>query len=155
MIYKCIYETPEEFSNMIMTSDGEFLTGLYFNQLNENVNEVNKDLEIFQSTKKWLDIYFSGNIPDFTPALKLENITPFRQEVIDIMNTIAYGQTITYGDISEMIAKKRGIKKMSSQAVGQAVGWNPICIIIPCHRVIGKDGNLTGYGGGITNKIAL
>ena len=71
------------------------------------------------------------------------------------MNTISYGSTITYNDISKIIAQKRGIKRMSSQAVGGAVGWNPICIIIPCHRVVGTNGSLTGYGGGINNKVAL
>lgn len=71
------------------------------------------------------------------------------------MNTIPYGRTITYNDISKIIAQKRGSKRMSSQAVGGAVGWNPICIIIPCHRVVGTNGSLTGYGGGLNNKIAL
>ena len=71
------------------------------------------------------------------------------------MNSIEYGKTVTYNDISKIIAEKRGIKRMSSQAVGGAVGWNPICIIIPCHRVVGTNGSLTGYGGGIKNKVAL
>ena len=71
------------------------------------------------------------------------------------MNSIEYGKTLTYNDISKIIAKKRGIKRMSSQAVGGAVGWNPICIIIPCHRVVGINGSLTGYGGGIKNKVEL
>lgn len=71
------------------------------------------------------------------------------------MNTIPYGKTITYNDIAKSIAKKRNISKMSGQAVGGAVGWNPICIIIPCHRVVGATGNLTGYGGGLNNKIEL
>ena len=71
------------------------------------------------------------------------------------MSTISYGSTITYNDISKIIAQKRGIKRMSSQAVGGAVGWNPICIIIPCHRVVGTNGSLTGYGSGLNNKVAL
>ena len=82
-------------------------------------------------------------------------MTNLQQEVIDIMNSIEYGKTLTYKDISEIIAKKQKMKKMSAQAVGGAVGWNPICIIIPCHRVVGTNGSLTGYGGGIKNKIAL
>ncbi|MDE6477056.1 MAG: MGMT family protein, partial [Mycoplasmoidaceae bacterium] len=86
---------------------------------------------------------------------KIENITLFRKEVTDIMMRIPFGKTVTYGDISKIIAKNRGLEKMSSQAVGGAVGWNPICIIIPCHRVVGMNGKLTGYGGGIQNKIAL
>ena len=114
-----------------------------------------KDLLIFKETSKWLDIYFNGNVPDFTPKYKIENLTPFRKDVIDIMNEIPFGKTLTYNDIAKTIAKKRGIERMSSQAVGGAVGWNPICIIIPCHRVVGTNGSLTGYGGGIKNKVAL
>ena len=85
----------------------------------------------------------------------INNITPFRKEVIDIMNNIEYGKLLTYNDISKIIAKNRNIKRMSSQAVGGAVGSNPICIIIPCHRVVGTNGSLTGYGGGINNKVEL
>ena len=159
MIYKYIYKTPKKFSNMIMNSDGENLTGLWFEGSRDTSKHVveceEKDLKIFRDTSKWLDIYFSGKNPDFTPKYKIENMTPFRKEVIDIMNTISFGKTLTYSDISKIIAKNRGLEKMSSQAAGGAVGWNPICIIIPCHRVVGKSGSLTGYGGGIKNKIAL
>ena len=159
MIYKYIYKTPKEFSNIIMNSDGENLTGLWFEGSRDTSKHVveceEKDLKIFRDTSKWLEIYFSGKNPNFTPKYKIENITPFRKEVIDIMNTISFGKTLTYSDISKIIAKNRGLEKMSSQAVGGAVGWNPICIIIPCHRVVGKNGSLTGYGGGIKNKIAL
>lgn len=159
MIYKYIYKTPKEFSNIIMNGDGEILTGLWFEGSRDTSKHVveceEKDLKIFRDTSKWLDIYFSGKNPNFTPKYKIENITPFRKEVIDIMNTISFGKTLTYSDISKIIAKNRRLEKMSSQAVGGAVGWNPICIIIPCHRVVGKNGSLTGYGGGIKNKIAL
>ena len=159
MTYKYIYETPEKFSNMIMNSDGEYLTGLWFEGSRDSSKHTidceEKDLEIFRETKKWLDIYFSGKNPNFIPKYKIENLTPFRQEVIDIMNSIEYGKVVTYNDISKIIAKKRGLKRMSSQAVGGAVGWNPICIIIPCHRVVGANGSLTGYGGGIKNKVEL
>lgn len=112
-------------------------------------------MPVFDKTSKWLDIYFSGQEPDFTPEYKIENLTPFRKQVIDIMNKIPYGKTITYNDIAKEIAKSKGIEKMSAQAVGGAVGWNPICIIIPCHRVVGTNGSLVGYGGGINNKIKL
>lgn len=112
-------------------------------------------MPIFDKTIRWLDIYFSGQEPDFTPEYKIENLTPFRKQVIDIMNKIPYGKTITYNDIAKEIAKSKGIEKMSAQAVGGAVGWNPICIIIPCHRVVGTNGSLVGYGGGINNKIKL
>ena len=156
MVYK--YETPKEFSNIIMTIDGEYLTSLRF-ESSKNVIEYKnckeKELSVFKETARWLDIYFSGKVPDFTPKYKIENLTPFRKETIDIMNTIEFGKTITYKKIAKIIAKRRGIKKMSPQAVGGAVGWNPICIIIPCHRVIGINGNLTGYSGGIENKKAL
>lgn len=112
-------------------------------------------MSIFKETSAWLDLYFKGKIPNFTPKYKIDNLTPFRQEVIDIMKNIPYGKTITYNDIAKSIAQKRNISKMSSQAVGGAVGWNPICITIPCHRVVGTNGNLTGYGGGLNNKIEL
>lgn len=159
MTYKYIYKTPEKLSNMIMNSDGEYLTGLCFEGSRDSskhvINCEEKDLEIFKESSKWLDIYFSGENPNFTPKYKIANLTPFRQEVIDIMNSIEYGQTLTYNDIAKAIAEKRGIKRMSSQAVGGAVGWNPICIIVPCHRVVGTNGSLTGYGGGIKNKVEL
>ncbi len=159
MTYKYTYKTPENFSNMIMNSDGENLTGLWFEGSRDTSKHIleceEKELEIFTETKKWLDIYFNGENPDFIPKYKINNLTPFRKEVIDIMNTIEYGKTITYNDISKIIAKKRGIERMSSQAVGGTVGWNPICIIVPCHRVVGTNGSLTGYGGGIKNKVGL
>ena len=159
MTYKYMYQTPENFSNMIMNSDGEYLTGLWFENSRDSSKHIidceEKNLEVFTETKKWLDTYFSGKKPNFTPKYKIEKLTPFRKEVIDIMNSIEYGNVVTYNDISKIIAEKRGMKRMSSQAVGGAVGWNPICIIIPCHRVVGTSGSLTGYGGGINNKIEL
>lgn len=106
-------------------------------------------MNIFDEVTRWLDIYFSGKNPDFIPKYKIQNLTPFRKLVIDSMIKIPYGETITYNDIAKTIARKKGIKKMSAQAVGGTVGWNPICIIIPCHRVVGSNDNLTGYGGGI------
>lgn len=159
MFYKYKYKTLDNFSNINMNSDGEYLTGLWF----EGSRDCNKhkiecgerELPIFKETCKWLDMYFNGEIPNFTPKYKINNITPFRKEVINLINTINYGETATYNDIAKTIAKNRGISKMSSQAVGGAVGWNPICIIIPCHRVVGTNGSLTGYGGGIKNKIEL
>ena len=159
MTYKQTYQTPEGFSNMLMNSDGEYLTGLWFEgSRDSSKHEIDceeRDLPIFRDTIKWLDIYFSGKDPNFKPKYKIERLTPFRKEVIDIMNNIPFGETLTYNDISKIIAKNRGIKRMSSQAVGGAVGWNPICIIIPCHRVVGTNGSLAGYGGGIKNKVAL
>ena len=157
--YKYTYKTPKQFSNLIMNSDGEYLTGLWFEGSRDvSKHELNceeKNIPIFNEVSKWLDIYFSGENPDFIPKYKIDNITPFRKEVIDIMNTIEYGKLLTYNDISKIIARNRNIEKMSSQAVGGAVGWNPICIIIPCHRVVGSNGSLVGYGGGINNKVEL
>lgn len=144
---------------MIMTSDGEYLTGLWFkgskDELKHKEEGINKSLSIFDDTKKWLDIYFSGNEPSFTPEYKIDNTTDFRKDTISKMNQIPYRKVVSYGDIAREVAKEKGIKKMSAQDVGGAVGANPICIIIPCHRVIGTDGSLTGYGGGIKNKIEL
>lgn len=159
MVYKWIYKTPNNFDDMLMNSDGEYLTGLCFINSKDASKHIidceEKDLPIFRETVKWLDIYFSGKDPEFTPKYRILNLTPFRQEVTDIMNSIKFGETMTYNDISKVIAKKRGLERMSAQAVGGAVGWNPICIIIPCHRVVGTNGSLTGYGGGIKNKVAL
>lgn len=158
-MYKCMYKTPSNFSDMIMCSDGEYLTGLWFVGSNDDLKYTgdmeNKNLPIFEEVRTWLDIYFSEKNPSFTPKYKINDLTPFREEVFDIMNSISYGDVLTYNDIAKKIAKKRGIEKMSSQAVGGAVGWNPICIIVPCHRVVGANGNLTGYAGGINNKIEL
>lgn len=159
MTYKSTYKTPEGFTDIYMNSDGENLTGLWFEGSRDSSKHTTdceeKKLPIFKETSKWLDIYFSGKNPDFTPKYKINNLTPFRKEVIDIMNTIPFGEVLTYNDIAKTIANDRKINKMSAQAVGGAVGWNPICIIIPCHRVVGTKGSLTGYGGGINNKVTL
>ena len=114
----------------------------------------NTQLPVFQTTKRWLDLYFQGKIPDFMPALRLEG-TPFRKAVWEILLSIPYGQTMTYGEIASKLAEQRGLPRMSAQAVGNAVGHNPISIIVPCHRVVGSDGSLTGYAGGVEKKAAL
>ena len=159
MIYKYYYETPDGFSNMLMNSDGEYLTGLWFEGSRDSSKHQQdceeKLLSVFQDTIHWLNLYFTGQQPDFTPAYKIHNLTQFRQDVIEYMQKIPYGQIATYGQIAEFLAKKKGIRKMSARAVGGAVGWNPICIIVPCHRVVGSNHSLTGYGGGIQNKISL
>ena len=159
MVYRWVYKTPDVFDDMLMNSDGEYLTGLWFigskDASKHTTDCLELELPIFKETSKWLDIYFGGKNPDFAPKCKIKNLTPFRKEVLDILNSIHYGSTLTYHDIAKIIAKRRSLKKMSAQAVGGAVGWNPICIIIPCHRVVGSNGSLTGYGGGIKNKVAL
>ena len=146
--------------SITMASDGEVLTGLWFEGQKYFGATLQKEKEegelpVFRETRQWLDIYFSGKMPDFTPPLFLKNGSDFRQEVWNILLTIPYGKTMTYGEIAACIAKKRGLKRMSAQAVGGAVGHNPISIIVPCHRVVGSNGNLTGYAGGIDKKVEL
>ena len=159
MIFKAIYRTPRGFSDMLMMSDGEVLTGLHFvdsRKAAESCHDcANRDTPAFREARRWLNEYFSGSEPSFAPPYRIDGLTSFRRDVIDEMFMIPFGETVSYGDIAAAIAKKRGLKKMSAQAVGGAVGWNPICIIIPCHRVIGANGALVGYGGGIKNKVAL
>ena len=144
---------------MWMSSDGEVLTGLWFDGSKDTgkqdrTGEVHL-LPIFEETVRWLDIYFGGEVPKFTPAYRIGNLTDFRTEVQEQMGEIPYGKTVTYGDIARVIAEKRGTARMSAQAVGGAVGANPICIIVPCHRVMGAGGKITGYGGGLENKKML
>lgn len=115
----------------------------------------NNSLEIFNKTKLWLDRYFNGEKPEISELSLAPRGSDFRQEVWKILCEIPYGKVITYGDIANRIAEKKGIAKMSARAVGGAVGHNPISIIIPCHRVIGASGNLTGYAGGLDIKIQL
>ncbi len=158
--FHTIYHTPPEFDDLVLTGNDTTLFSLTFANSdgykihNQDISEEN-DLPIFKETAHWLDIYFSGHQPDFTPNFHIQNATPFRQEVSEIMLTIPYGKVLTYGEIAKIIAKKHGLKKMSAQAVGGAVGWNSICIIIPCHRVLGVNNSLTGYTGGIHNKQSL
>lgn len=145
--------------DITMATNGESLTGLWFDgqkyfggTLTKQCEE--KKLPVFEETKRWLDIYFQGKAPDFTPPLSMEG-TPFRKAVWEILLSIPYGQTMTYGEIAKRIAKQRSISQMSAQAVGGAVGHNPISIIVPCHRVVGTNGSLTGYAGGIDKKVEL
>lgn len=157
MFYTNKYNSP--IGDITLASNGQELTGLWFDgqkyfadTLPDEYEE--KDLPIFEQTKKWLDIYFSGKAPDFTPPLNLDGISPFRKRVWEIMLAIPFGQTSTYGKIAKQIAIETG-KKVSGQAVGGAVGHNSISLIIPCHRVVGTNGSFTGYAGGIDKKIEL
>lgn len=155
MDYLSNYSSP--LGAMTMASDGTHLIGLWFNGQKyyadtlDSKNEERDDLSIFEQTHHWLDIYFSGSAPDFTPALLLRG-NDFRRRVWEILLTIPYGHTMTYGDIAHTIARERGLHNMSAQAIGGAVGHNPISLIIPCHRVIGATGSLTGFAGGIERK---
>ncbi|MCO7138024.1 methylated-DNA--[protein]-cysteine S-methyltransferase [[Clostridium] leptum] len=157
MQYTATYQSP--IGRITMASDGQNLSGLWFDGQKYFADTLStehefKDLPVFEQTKRWLDLYFQGNVPDFTPSLYLKS-SPFRLAVWDILKQIPYGKIITYGEIADLIAKKQGVKTMSAQAVGGAVGHNPISIIIPCHRVIGSNGSLTGYAGGLDKKISL
>lgn len=155
-LYKTSYNSPP--GEIILHSNGESLTALYFNKTNENAARFceSQNLSIFAESKQWLDLYFSGENPQWTPKIALpKNASAFALRVWEILQSIPHGKTTTYGAIAKQIAREFGIAKMSAQAVGGAVSRNPIAIIIPCHRVVGANGNLTGYAGGIENKIAL
>ena len=139
MTYTFHYDSP--LGGITIASNGTGITGLWFDgqkyfglTLPEHYEE--KELPIFEETRRWLDIYFSGREPDFTPLLSME-------------------KTMTYGEIADKIAEKKGVARMSAQAVGGAVGHNAISLIIPCHRVVGANGSLTGYAGGIEKKQKL
>ena len=135
------------------------LTGLWFEGSRKEGNDSaacgKKGAATRSLVRRWLDGYFAGVAPDWLPPMRLDGATPFRRMVSEEMLRLPFGTVATYGDIAKQIASKLGKVRMSAQAVGGAVGWNPICIIIPCHRVIGAGGKLTGYGGGLKNKIAL
>lgn len=151
------YDSP--LGSITMASDGNALVGLWFDGQKYYADSLNNDYEekalsLFEQTDQWLDIYFSGSAPGFTPPLTMRT-TPFRKAVWNIMLTIPFGQTMTYGEIADRIAKQKGLSQMSAQAVGGAVGHNSISLIIPCHRVVGTDGSLTGYAGGIEKKMKL
>lgn len=157
MQYTAHYKSP--LGEILLASDDIGLTGLWFESqryfaLSLAKEHIEKENDIIAWAKKWLDIYFSGHEPDFIPPLHIEG-TDFYKDVCGIMCSIAYGKTMTYGEIAQIIASKRGIDKMSARAVGWAVGHNEISIIIPCHRVVGANGNLTGYAGGIQRKVKL
>lgn len=168
-----LYVTPEGFSNLVLSVAGGVLTDVSFVKDEadtgmakavtcHDVSDVSKSAQVTGETEtaislavKWLDIYFAGGRPDFLPPYELRNVTPFRQQVMDLLLAIPYGQTVTYGELAKRLAEANGRERMSAQAVGQAVGWNPIGIMIPCHRVLGTRNRLTGYAGGIGNKAAL
>ena len=162
MKYTYHYDSP--LGGITMASDGESLSGLWFDGQKyfgaglaadeEEQTESGEILPVFEETKKWLDIYFDGKEPDFTPRLHLQG-SPFRIEVWEILLKIPYGKTTTYKEIAERVAAQRGIPSMSAQAVGGAVGHNPVSIIVPCHRILGTDGSLTGYAGGVEKKKSL
>ena len=156
MNYIWKYKTPDGLDDILMTGDGEYLTGLWLegtgSEKKHQLQGERAEAGIFLRTAAWLDGYFAGKPPVELSPYKILNSTPFRMEVLNLLLKIPYGETMTYGELARRIAEKRVIPKMSAQAVGQAVGWNPIGILIPCHRIIGSDGTLVGYGGGLENK---
>ncbi len=155
MCYITDYCSP--LGRLYIISDGTYLIRLIFGsdgELDNSYGEYNPDLPVFDEIRNWLDTYFSGNAPAFTPPLSMDG-TDFQKEVWDILLEIPQGQTMRYGEIAKRIEDRRGMHRMSAQAVGNAVAKNPIPIIVPCHRVIGSDGSLTGYAGGLDKKLFL
>ena len=157
MDYVHHYKSP--LGGITLASDGTSLIGLWFDDqrffaASLSPDQEEKPLPVFEQTVRWLDLYFSGRDPGFTPPVSIR-ATEFRQSVCKIMLTIPYGRTMTYGKIAEIIAQQKGVPRMSAQAVGGAVGHNPVSLIVPCHRVIGANSALVGYGSGLDRKSAL
>lgn len=157
MQYTTTYQSSV--GGILLAADEIGLTGLWFNGEKYYADSLDpeheeKELPVFGTAKRWLDIYFSGREPDFMPPVHMIG-TPFRLIVWKFLLQIPYGKTITYGKLAKMVAKEKGIAHMSAQAVGGAVGHNEISIVVPCHRVVGSDGSLTGYAGGVDKKEKL
>lgn len=161
MSYFSHYSSP--LGSMLLAADDAGLTGLWFEGQKyfahqcdlQQAQEIScEDHPAFQAAKSWLDAYFKGEEPAVSVPLHFIG-TPFQKEVWEILCTIPYGETTTYGDIARELAAKKGVVRMSAQAVGGAVGHNKISIIVPCHRVVGANGKLTGYAGGIERKEFL
>lgn len=151
------YHSP--LGEMLLACDELGLTGIWFQgakyeALHLDPNHQEQEMPILQEAKAWLDRYFAGLAPGDLPPIHLVG-TPFQLLVWELLREIPYGETRTYGELAEQIAQRRGLKRMSAQAVGGAVGRNPLSIMIPCHRVVGADGSLTGYAGGVERKRAL
>lgn len=157
MVFTSEYSSP--LGTITLACEETAVIGLWFNGQKYFGNilpaeTASRETPLLRQAKQWLDIYFSGQEPDFLPPLRYGS-TAFRKRVCDIMLTIPYGETMTYGEIAAKLAVQAGVVKMSAQAVGGAVGHNPISLMIPCHRVVGSNGSLTGYGGGIQRKLRL
>lgn len=157
MQYTSNYDSP--IGRILLAADNIGLTGLWFEgqkyfALYLDKEHEEKEVPALKAARRWLDIYFSGKEPDFKVPLHFTG-TDFQNEVWEILYNIPYGKTTTYGAIAKQLARKRGLEHMSAQAVGGAVGHNEISIIVPCHRVVGTNGSLTGYAGGIDKKVWL
>lgn len=152
--YYYLYRSP--IGLIKLGSDGEFLTYLSFiNNSDENLAKMNSNQAIFSAAIKWLDAYFKCEKPGFFPQYRLTNITAFTKEVLEEVIKIPYGSTMTYLQLAKIIGHKRKKEKMAAQAIGRALSSNPICLIIPCHRVVGQNQQLIGYSGGVTIKEKL
>ena len=143
---------------ILLAADEAGLTGLWFEGEKYFANilgpeQQERETPALQTAKRWLDVYFSGRKPDFTPPLHPVG-SPFRRAVWELLLQIPYGQTTTYGALAGQLAEQSG-KRVSAQAVGGAVGHNPVSLIVPCHRVVGSGGSLTGYAGGVEKKMRL
>ena len=157
MEYVWTYDSP--LGSITLASDGEALNGLWFAGQKYYASTLEADhkekpLPVFRQAVSWLDCYFAGRDPGFTPPLSLKT-TSFRQAVWEILLEIPFGRTVTYGELAKRIALRKGGPCLSAQAVGGAVGHNAIALMIPCHRVLGADGSLTGYAGGLWRKRRL
>lgn len=149
------YDSP--LGGITLAGDGDVLTGLWFDGQKFFPGRPvygTEDIPAFAEAERWLDLFFSGRDPGFTPKIRLGG-TPFRQAVWETLLTIPYGRTATYGEIADRVAERLCLPRMSARAVGGAVGHNPVSLIVPCHRVIGKGGSLTGYAGGTERKRRL
>ena len=151
-IYQWLYQTPPEFDNLLLESDGHFLIGAHFSATSTRSQLVTPPQSLVRAIL-WLDCYFAGHLPGPLPPYRLPGVTPFRQAVSDQLCQISWGQTTTYGALACAIASRPN--KAASRAVGNAVGWNPLCVFIPCHRVVAAHGRLGGYSSGLANKLAL
>lgn len=157
MTYTQTYSSP--LGEVLLSADDMGLSGLWFVGQRYFARTlpsgaVPRETPVLTETKRWLDCYFSGKRPDFLPPLHLIG-TDFQQAVWNLLLEIPYGQTVTYGALARALVQQLGKPAMSAQAVGAAVGRNPVSIIVPCHRVVGADGNLAGYAGGVERKLQL
>lgn len=157
-LYMLVRRYTYPLGDLIASSDGDSLLGLWFDDQKEEHEQEKAgschETDIFVQLEQWLDIYFSGRDPKFTPKLNMHG-SAFQQTVWRILLTIPYGATMTYGEIAEKIAEEKSVSRMSARAVGRAVGHNQFALVIPCHRVIGSDGSLTGYAWGFHRKSML
>ncbi len=166
-IYISHYASP--LGGLTLASDGTVLVGLWFDgqaHFGEDGGATHRvtgqdatagadaELPVFSETRRWLDAYFAGRRPDAEPALRLRG-TPFRRRVWALLRRIPYGTTVTYGALAQKLAEEMGVSRMSARAVGNAVGRNPISLLVPCHRVVGAGGRLTGYAAGVDKKLFL